>query len=559
MIEFIKDYLNPNEERINTPLMNREYDDNLVEYIINSCKSLEALDEIEFLGYDLITDEKMIDMNDYITTRKKTRKKTDIKYMYMQDSRYMELRLRFKLTCKDDMDIITKKLLVPIPDDNGYYTIKGKKYFLLYQLVDASTYTTRHNLTLKSLMPVTVKRTSEEFTDTEGSSYTAPTYVVYIFRKEVKALQLYFAKIGVKKTLKYFKMEHVMRFVENEGDREKNLYFQINSKLFLEVNKYFFLEHQYVQTMAFMVLSVAPKRLSMEHISDKDYWIEQLGASTSVTNAYNHHEKGQNMLRSFGRMLDETTKEILKLDDENRKNIYAVVRWMIQNFNELRKKDNLDLSNKRLRCNEYVASLLTAAFSERVNRVIAKGNRVTIEKVRDIFKFPGNILMEKLYSSGLLRYDDRINDMDFFSKFRFTLKGPNALGSKNDNNISIKYRGIHPSYLGRIDLNVCGTSDPGSSGVITPFCETEGLYFNGAQEPEGGTFEFEREARQFYKDEHPELTVVDPYEHCESVEDVFAVQHMHRDLIRQTTISRRPTQSGMTFVRFNLGDDEDEI
>lgn len=46
--------------------------------------------------------------------------------------------------------------------------------------------------------------------------------------------------------------------------------------------------------------------------------------------------------------------------------------------------------------------------------------------------------------------------MDFFLKLKLTSKGPNSLGNKNDNNISAKYRSIHPSYIGRIDLNVCG-------------------------------------------------------------------------------------------------------
>ena len=133
---------------------------------------------------------------------------------------------------------------------------------------------------------------------------------------------------------------------------------------------------------------------------------------------------------------------------------------MIQNFNELRKKDNLDLRNKRLRCNEYIAALLTKSFSDRVNRIIGYGNKVTIEKISEIFKFNGDIIIKQLHNSGLLRYDDNVNDMDMFSKLKWTLKGPNSLGGKNDKNISIAYRGIHPSFIGRIDINVCGNSDP---------------------------------------------------------------------------------------------------
>jgi len=39
-------------------------------------------------------------------------------------------------------------------------------------------------------------------------------------------------------------------------------------------------------------------------------------------------------------------------------------------------------------------------------------------------------------------------------------KGPHSLGGNNSKNISIKYRGLDPSFLGEIDILVCGNSDP---------------------------------------------------------------------------------------------------
>ena len=74
--------------------------------------------------------------------------------------------------------------------------------------------------------------------------------------------------------------------------------------------------------------------------------------------------------------------------------------------------------------------------------------------------------------------------MDFYGKLRITMKGPNSLGGSNVNNISAKYRGINPSYIGRLDLNACGSSDPGTSAILTPQCETYGLYFSPEHEPE---------------------------------------------------------------------------
>ena len=54
-----------------------------------------------------------------------------------------------------------------------------------------------------------------------------------------------------------------------------------------------------------------------------------------------------------------TTKKTLKVSKVNKRNIYAVIRFLIMNFPELRNKNNMDLNTKRLRRNEYVSALLS--------------------------------------------------------------------------------------------------------------------------------------------------------------------------------------------------------
>ena len=459
MRKFIRQYKNPNESLINTKLIDREYDDDLVSYIVDSCKSLEVLSYIEFLGYEYITNEADINTSEYIDARNRgTKKKNEqTKYMHMHDSRCGELRLRFKLECNGESEILTKNILIPIPDKNMYYTIKGNQYLLMYQIVDNSTYTTKRTLTLKSMMPVSIKLKPYTGKATNGTSYTAPVYTISIFKKDVDIMLFYLAKIGIKNTLIYFSLDKIVNFVSGAYDNtdQDNLYFSINAKLHLQVNKYFFLKYNIVKTLVFMLLSVMSNRLTASDLFNKNYWIEAIGA-VGTTNKNNQFEKGLNTLTFFDRMIDNTTKKILKLHPINKKNTYSILRWMILNFNELRKKDNLNLDNKRLRCNEYIASLLTKTFSERVNRIIAMGSKASLKNVKEIFKFPGDIIITQLHRSGLLRYDARVNDMDFFGKTKVTTKGPNSLGNNNANNIAIKYRGIDPSFIGRLDINVCG-------------------------------------------------------------------------------------------------------
>lgn len=495
MKKFIKHYRNPNEKDFNYPLINRECDGSLVDYIVDCCKSLEVLEYITFTGYEYIDDESKIDTSEYISARARGRLKNENikRFMLLDDTRCAELRLRFHLECDGESADIVKKILVPIPDADMYYLIKGTRYLLMYQIVDNSTYTTKKNLTLKTMMPVPVQMSIEKFNDIDDVQFYAPLYTIQLFKKSMNILLFYFARYGFDKTLVYFSLDRLFRMV-SEPDRENKdvITFSINSKLFLEVNRKFFEKYQYVRTMVVMMLDLMNTRMSMETLNDKEYWVTYIGA-IGTANKNKQFEKGLGTLTLFDRMLDDTTKKILKVHPMHKHDIYAILRWMIMQFDNLRKKDNLDLNNRRLRCNEYIAALLTTTLSERVNRVISMGAKATMAKVKDIFKFPGDILITQLHKSGLLRFDDRVNDMDFFSKIRVTLKGPNSLGGTNENNISAKYRGVDPSYIGRIDLNVCGTSDPGTGAVLTPACKTDGLYFNAEHEPEDFKYELDKD------------------------------------------------------------------
>ena len=133
MKKFIHKYKNPNSDRINYPLINRECDGNIVDYIVDSCKSLEVLEYIKFMGYTYNDDEGSVDTSEYITAKARSKmKNTRIKrYMLLDDSRYGELKLAFHIECNGESKDIVKKILIPIPDRDNYYLIKGTRYILM--------------------------------------------------------------------------------------------------------------------------------------------------------------------------------------------------------------------------------------------------------------------------------------------------------------------------------------------------------------------------------------------------------------------------------------------
>lgn len=422
MKKYLKDYISDFEKELNIPLMNKEADRPLVEYIIDSWKSLEIVKNIRILKWSYSDDESKIDINDFILKRDKKKKKKDrVKYKFINDDRFGSLTVWVEITMwsqpkKDGTQelqkkIIKKNMLIPVQDENGFFHIKGNKYYLLYQMVDKSTYTSKQANILKSLMPNIMKRYTVEEKDINGKVYKLPLYKIVVFKKEIEVLAFY-AVNGLSYALSYFCVQSIIDVTTTTDNPDMFIYFPISSKVFLAVYKDLFDKYQYVQGIVAMILSMTTNRFTLDDVNNPEYWIKKIGSGNI--------DKGKDLLIFVTRLLDETTKKILKLSEYHKVDIYPLLRWMLMEYNEIRSKDNLSLDNKRLRCNEYIASLLTIEFSKRLNRVISLGNKATIEDFKDIFKFSGEIILQKMHSSGILRYDENINDMDFFSKFKYT-------------------------------------------------------------------------------------------------------------------------------------------
>lgn len=503
MKQFLRPYgeTNVNRQKVNYKLMRREYDAPLVDFIIDACKSLEIVQGITFTGYEYEEDESKIDVNDYISTRSNRKKDQDIKYIYLHDNRISQLKLKFNLNYFDKQtktfkeSKITKKIMVPVPDEDGYLSMKGKKFLLLYQLTEASTYNTMNSVVLKSLLPVEIQRSYFTFKDIDSEEHSAPIYSVTMFFKPKMILPFYFATFGMNKTLQYFNLDSAIDFVDRcvEND-ELYIYYRISNNFYLRINRRLFEKHKYLKTMTCMIIEACSGHQVNKYTMDNlTFWKEWLGAMTSTASASKdtYLEKGINILTFFNRMVDITTQKILKLHLNNKADVFAVVRWMIQNFDGLRKKDNQDLNTKRLRANEFCAVLFTAVLSKRLNKVISKGSKVTGDNLKDIFKFQGNVILSTLYKSGLLKYDDRINDLSFFDGFKYSVKGKQSMGStKKGKTITKKARALDPTMLGTIDITATGSSDPATSGVIVPMTKMQSMQFSEAYEPEIGIYDY---------------------------------------------------------------------
>lgn len=478
MLKYLNKLPNDFVDQLNVGIMNKEFDKPLEEYIFDAFKGFEILPNIKILGYEWVPDEDKYDINDHVIRRNSNKNKA---IKNIAETRCGVMYIDAEVSGLDKNGVmkvhyIKKPLVIPIQDKNGYYLIKGKKCYLIYQMVDKMLYPSFGAVTLKSLMPICVKTSKEDFTDTNGNTYTIPIYSIQIFKTAINVLLIY-SNLTITKTLNFLEVD---RFIHIESkDKEypktdKVIRFECGKKsdIIVTVIKDIFDKDIYVKSITGCLIKLfEDTKIPFADIDNWEQWMIIVGGKNTIRRGIYQHI-------FFNRLLDDVTRKELKINEYDKQNIYYLLRWMIQNYHTLWAKDNLSMINKRLRCKEYIGSFVTAEVSKRINRIVSLGDKATIKEYLNLFKFPEDIFITKLYSSGVLRYSETNSDMDFGSKFKMTKKGPNALGANDSRRIPIRQRALHPTMLGYMDIADTSSSDPGQSGSLSPYCDMKSLYFD---------------------------------------------------------------------------------
>lgn len=546
MIHRINDhYKNPDEKRINQPLMNREFEKPIEEYVVDCFSSIhDVIENIEFVESKFIIDVDKVDMSSYERTRSKKQSDKKQNYVYVEQSRVGELIMKFHVTDEFegqpiDLDFTVKEM-IPIPDEHGKLLLKGVSYTPQYQLTETSTYVTSSNLVMKSLMPIRVKRNSLDIRSDVGDYHTVHSFHCYMMDEFVNIFLYYFAKMGVYDTIEYFNVGQFVTVVpaetiEKQGKLPHALYFECGKTLMVEVNKTAFFVSEYVRDIVGTIIEAMSGKLTFEEILDKDTWITRIGATKKTAKKEAHYELGKRYQTLFTRMQDKSSRETLRTTNHNKETIYNIIRWICQNYETLRSKDNLDIQFKRLRCNQYIGFSVNLIISDHIKKFVnttAITKDALITKYKNFFSFKGNEVISKIHTSGLMKYDDLVNDMNFFQKFKVTMKGPNSLGNKNSRNIAARQRALHPSHIGILGLDTCSASDPGITNYINPLCETDGLFFKGAPpEPEDAFYKLMVELGIISTDpNNPDIITIDPVRFNNTLEfnDHISVHPLNR-------------------------------
>ena len=475
MYDFIKHYENPNKfnEEIITGLRKK---DEMLEYLLDVCNALaNTVPYVTFDGYEIEEDESKFSKKHHLS----------IKY-----SRLSLITFYFTITINDEVEKIKMPIFIPKLINNYYFYLNGNTYYAIYQHVDESTYNTRDSVILKSLlMPIIVKSDSKDIIDTNDINYTTKIYQLNLFKKKANILFYYFSDRGFTETLKYFGCEKSIQIkVLNEKEslpecKENEIYFQINKVTYLRVHKQRFEKDELFRSIVACVVDMFNKKTQIDKLDDIDYWKSKLGG-IFTKNANNQISKADSVLLSFRRILDDRTKKNLRIPEENKEDIFALIKWMMLNFKILLKKDNLSLLNKRLRLSEYQVNAFVRKVSNNTYRIL-NSKTLTMTKIKSCFSISPTIIIQDLQTSELLRYNNAVNDMSLFNcALRFSNRGPSSISDGGKKTVPTAYRGIHISHLGRVSLNNLSNGDPGMSGSLTGFVETDGMYYKKINDSE---------------------------------------------------------------------------
>ena len=415
MRRFLNDMPNDYEKALNKNLLNKAFDRPLHEYIYDAFKGFEILPNIKILGYEWVPDEDKYDVNDHVIRRNSNKNKT---IKHISETRCGVMYIDAEVTGLDKNGVmkvhyIKKPLVLPIIDEDGYMTIKGKKCYLIYQMVDKMLYPSFSAVTIKSLMPICVKTAKDDFTDMDGNTYTIPTYTIQIFKTAINVLLLY-SNLTITKTLNFMEVERFIH-IERKGEtpppcKDEIIRFDCGKKsdIIVAVKKRAFDKEIYIRSIVGCLINLfVETKIKYDQIDDWEEWMIIVGGKHTIRRGLYQHI-------FFNRLLDEVTRKELRINDQDKQNIYYLLRWIIQNYHALWSKDNLSMINKRLRCNEYLGSYFTAEVSKRINRIVSLGDKATIRDYLNLFKFPeqhwgsslncGNILISQLNRSSIVIY-----------------------------------------------------------------------------------------------------------------------------------------------------------
>ena len=497
----LRRYNDEYRQKFNKDLFIRSEDDIIEELkrVILSCQR-DRYFTIKVLEFRVIDNYKEI--NDILYNYEKgiiRNKKRDNQYDFinLKDSDIKLLSVKYYIKIKDEREELMVYIAVPRVVDKYYFRISGSIYSAMYQIVDASTYNNstsnskKHSVTLKTIfMPIRIYRASKTLKAIDGEKVKCIEYLSRIFNKSLPAIKYIFAKFGYYGGLEFLGVDQSIR-ISLKPEYDERFYTFLSPKnedIYISTPKYLFDNNSLVQATVYTILKAINKETTYNELFTQDYWIKSLGLEFNNSSI----EKGLSILDSLECIYDNTTKESIHLPEDKKADVYCILRWMISEFSNLKIKDNLDISTKKIRYAEYIASLYAMKISGGIYRVSDMGSRASLASIKKAINTHPMYLLGAISKCKLINYRNMVNDMDSITALKFTYKGISGIGESSSNSVPNTYRAVNISHLGRVDPDSSSASDPGMTGTLCPLSPLYDMSFSEFEEPNFWDTEFNK-------------------------------------------------------------------
>ena len=513
--QFLYKFNDQHREKFNDFWFTRN-DDDIIEgmkQVILSCER-DKYFIIKVIGFEVIKDYEEIQkiLYNYYSMKTKNGKKVSNEYDYitLRDSDIMLLKVRYyiKLNIPESKIRIDPKtgeleksegelevlIILPIYVNKYYFRILGNYYNPIFQIVDGSTYNNStsnskvQSITLKTqFMPIKVYKESYDIMDiVDCTVHRCVLFTSYIFNKKTDSIKFILGRYGLYGAEEMLELNGIYTSKGDASPMDPNVFYNFTDphhKIIVSVIKRLFDKDNVTQSFVYTILKSVKKLENFDDIYDPRYWNRILGADFQSATL----DKGIPVLDSFESIYDIGTKQSIKLPPEDKEDSYCILRWMMREFSFLKARDNMDISTKHPRqADEYLPAIYAMKISRGLYRISDKGKNVTFKDVVRVLDTPPNYILKNINAANLVDYVDLVNDNDAELAISYTYKGISGLGDQGSGTaVPIVYRFVHPSQLGRVDLDASSSSDPGLSGLICPMAKINNGSFTDYKEPNG--------------------------------------------------------------------------
>ena len=459
-----------------------------VKQVVLSCNR-EGFFTIRVEKFELIEDYDKIQiaLREYEESRNKSDNRDNVyDYINLKDTDMRLLIVYYYIAIKEESEHIKVLIGLPRTVDRYYFRINGNVYSAMWQIVDASTYNSstssskRDSVTLKSLFqPLRIYRyqTYKKYDLTDyitGEKVRCTYFTSFVFKKSFLAMKYILAKFGFYGAMEFLHLDFVQVYDHDpskDGMDSKEFYIFEKHGIFVAVPRQLFNSCVELQSFVYTVIYCITKDTTYANFFSRENWLIAIALEFNNKTV----EKGLSILESFEFVLDEITQDDLALPEEDKKDVYCVLRWMIMEFSNLKLKSNLNASIKRVRRGKCIASLYAIKLSTSIYRISDIGKKANLDSIKKALRTHPMYLLNAITNCRLVNYRNFVNDLDALVALKFTFKGIAGIGEKNNSMPNI-YRAVSKYQLGIIDPDSSSPGDPGASGTL---CPTAKVYENG--------------------------------------------------------------------------------